>query len=128
MRRMGDVRERTLVPRQSMSLPHATRPKEGASPRSTRQLLDELDALMNQMLALPVEDEPAKDPPAPALAATLTIIDPDDDLKIAPPATAPDLGTEIPIYRFGQSARPARNDVFEVRAEQILPESESALP
>src|SRR4051812_33146582 len=76
----GIARERTLVPRRLMSLPHAIRPKEGVSPRSTRQLLDELDTLMDQMLALPVEEEPADAPPplaSAALAATLTIIEPD---------------------------------------------------
>lgn len=36
-------------------------------PRSTRQLLDELDALMNRMLALPVEDAPPE-PEKPAVA------------------------------------------------------------
>jgi hypothetical protein len=69
-----------------MSHPHALRPKEGASPRSTRQLLDELDALMDQMLALPVEEGPPdKSPPAPALTATLTMIEPEATTE-SPPA------------------------------------------
>ncbi len=68
-----------------MSLSPATRPTESANPRSTRQLLDELDALMDKMLALPVEDEPPPNEPA---AATLTMIEPDE--------------VEIPIKRVRQ--------------------------
>ena len=73
-----------------MSLPPATRPTEGALPRSTRQLLDELDALMDKMLALPVDDEPPQSEPAdapPTVAATLTMIEPDE--------------AKIPIKRVG---------------------------
>jgi outer membrane biosynthesis protein TonB len=85
-----------------MSLPHATRPKDGASsPRSTRQLLDELDALMDQMLALPVEEEPP--PPAPAVAATLTIIEPEPE---APAPQPPAKAETIPIKRTGVPAPP----------------------
>lgn len=51
-----------------MSQSSAARSKD-SNPRSTRQLLDELDDLMNQMLSLPVEDEPAKAKPAPAFTA-----------------------------------------------------------
>lgn len=45
---------------------------------STRQMLDELDALMERMLALPVNDldELAREPlPRPTLTATLTVIE-----------------------------------------------------
>lgn len=93
-----------------MSLPNATRTTDGAPLRSTRQLLDELDALMDQMLALPVVDdlhEPAAPKPAvvPALSATLTLI---DDV---PPATveivSQTVRAEIPIKRIGLP-RPAR--------------------
>jgi hypothetical protein len=84
-----------------MSLPNAIRPTEGAPPRSTRQLLEELDTLMLQMLALPVEEEPTDETPVPAkpaLAATLTMIEPEAEGKSAPvpqikprPAAAPDM-------------------------------------
>ena len=45
----------------------------------TRQLLDELDALMDQMLALPIADQDeAVAPPVttPTVSATLTLLEP----------------------------------------------------
>ena len=62
------------------------------APNATRQMLDELDALMERMLALPVNElDPAPTPAAqapqaperPAMAATLTMLD-------APPEAAPE--------------------------------------
>src|SRR5437763_9020726 len=55
----------------------------------TRQLLDELDALMNQMLAVPVEDAEqvrSGETPgegAPTVAATLTMLGNPPDLESA---------------------------------------------
>ncbi len=87
-----------------MSLQSATRPTEGANPRSTRQLLDELDALMDQMLALPVEDEPT----TPTVAATLTMIEP-VPLAARPPVREPESPDRGPVKLSastgGQAAR-----------------------
>lgn len=57
-----------------------------ASLQSTKQMLDELDALMEKMLTLPVNDldEASPFPPPlvkePALSATLTLLEPSDAL------------------------------------------------
>jgi hypothetical protein len=51
--------------------------KEPVTVQTTRQMLDELDALMERMLALPIDDAEAgvvAEPPA--VAATLTLLDP----------------------------------------------------
>ncbi len=59
-----------------------------ASLQSTKQMLDELDALMEKMLTLPVSDldeAPAFPPPIlkePALAATLTLLEPGESSSV----------------------------------------------
>ena len=60
----------------------STQIKDEAKLQDTRQLLDELDALMDQMLALPIDDPaeadvPAPTPPGPTptVSATLTMLD-----------------------------------------------------
>ncbi|MEI7684780.1 MAG: hypothetical protein WCL32_07110 [Planctomycetota bacterium] len=117
-----------------MSVPHATRPKDGASLRSTRQLLDELDVLMDQMLAIPVVDDPEPPPRTPALAATLTLIEPDDiaepEVVTALPAEpAPLPIREIPITRLHLPVEtppaedPEIDSAIEVSPEALLPET-----
>ena len=56
----------------------ATRTVKEPTPRSdTHQMLDELDALMDRMLALPIEEpEEQAAAPAPTVSATLTLLDP----------------------------------------------------
>jgi hypothetical protein len=55
--------------------------KEPATLQSTREILDELDALMDRMLAIPVNDMDDPAPPAralvhtPTVAATLTVLE-----------------------------------------------------
>jgi len=84
------------------------------------------------MLALPVEDEPENAPPAAAsaLAATLTIIEPDDEAAVpprdlrpaknpGPPAPFKDPAAEIPVVRNGQPPVPAK-------LTPPVPEEESA--
>lgn len=76
---------------------------ERASQRSTRQLLDELDALMERMLTLPVDEEPTlpaipeppappEPPPTPPIAVTLTLVEPlaHDDAAVAPAVESAD--------------------------------------
>jgi len=117
-----------------MPVPHATRPKDGASLRSTRQLLDELDVLMDQMLAIPVVDDPEPPPRTPALPATLTLIEPEDiaepNVAIAPPAEpAPLPVREIPITRLHLPVKSAPAEeteiesAIEVSPEALLPET-----
>ena len=66
--------------------------------QDTRQLLDELDALMDQMLALPIneqqENETSSSPPPAVVSATLTMLNP-------PPAPAPleELPEALPMTR-----------------------------
>ncbi len=66
-------------------------PKDSAL-ENTRQMLDELDALMERMLALPVNDleEPAPAPcqvvRMPTMSATLTVLDAPDVEATAPPS------------------------------------------
>jgi hypothetical protein len=60
-----------------MSVSSSTEQRAGE--RSTRELLDELDTLMERMLRLPVEEEPAPPPPpAPPIAVTLTLVEPNE--------------------------------------------------
>jgi hypothetical protein len=58
-------------------------------PNSTRQMLDELDALMERMLALPVND--LDDPPAAPspLSAKVTIVEAPAPEKLPPPVPPP---------------------------------------
>jgi hypothetical protein len=61
------------------------------APNPTRQMLDELDALMERMLTLPVnepEEERTKEkrPERPAMAATLTMVETPPPPPSAPPA------------------------------------------
>jgi hypothetical protein len=73
-----------------------TSTKEPAGVHTTRQLLDELDALMERMLAVPVADgadadqRPDEAESIPAVAATLTMIEP-----AAEPGTASDAYVSI---------------------------------
>ncbi len=46
------------------------------APHTTRQMLDDLDALMEQMLSVPVSDPEAASPVAPKRSATLTLLEP----------------------------------------------------
>lgn len=122
-----------------MSLPQATRPTDGAPTRSTRQLLDELDALMDQMLALPVvedpvpppkpEPKPAPRPSVPALTATLTMIEDIAPEPVTISTPSPRTLDEIPIYRTGVSYAPTLvptvdedDDVIDVTPDALIPE------
>jgi len=67
---------------------------ETATVQSTRQLLDELDELMERMLALPIEDAD-QPPPAQPVAATLTLLESPTDAAAAADATAPASGPDV---------------------------------
>jgi hypothetical protein len=69
-----------------------TSTKDPAPLHTTRQLLDELDALMERMLALPVEDgSPAGAASAtPTVGATLTMLDPPDVTQNEYDGSSPD--------------------------------------
>src|SRR5437763_13199494 len=69
----------------------SAKPTPNGGAASTRQMLDELDALMERMLALPVNDldDLAQESPRPTLSATLTVIDaPQADREGPKPAAA----------------------------------------
>lgn len=78
---------------------------QASSLQSTRQMLDELDALMDRMLALPVNDldDPGL-PPRPAarmplVSATLTVLEPPTDIADAATAEEPPAAAEpLPGY------------------------------
>lgn len=61
---------------------------------ATRQMLDDLDALMERMLSLPMDEAggnisaPPAPPKRPALAATLTVLDPMEQTASEKPAPA----------------------------------------
>src|SRR5439155_12909738 len=96
------------------------KPRSADAPNATRQMLDELDALMERMLALPVnelepqaaaEQEAAEQAPqAGTVAATLTMFD-------APPLIESTLPAPRP---------PASTDVNRIAAEWITPPSYTA--
>ena len=122
--------------------------------QSTRQLLSELDALMERMLALPIEDQPddgqgpglevaapvagaeeAADsaaPAAPSIAATLTVIESAEQDEAAAieaadsaPATFPDRSIDAPPPPEAHAA-PAEADVSQVH--YITAELDPPLP
>ena len=79
--------------------------KDG-SQQSTKQMLDELDALMEQMLALPVSEPDTVAPfpksvvKGPTLAATLTMLEPAPPSKpvlVAPIAQGKLAGATVPV-------------------------------
>ena len=77
-----------------------SKPTDNSAFQSTKQVLDELDALMERMLSLPVKDgeeSPAAKPPLnhPTVAASLTVMEPEPlptPVQVQPPAP-------IPIHR-----------------------------
>lgn len=89
--------------------------KESATLQTTRQMLDELDALMDRMLALPVNDvdDPVPTPREivriPTVAATLTVVPPVTEAEEAEePATEPSeplLRESFPSYRVNIPSR-----------------------
>jgi hypothetical protein len=87
--------------------------KEPAALQSTRQMLDELDALMDRMLAIPVND--LDDPPPsprgvvrmPTVSATLTVLDaPADDEDAPAGEEPPPLRQSFPSYSADLAAAP----------------------
>jgi hypothetical protein len=92
----------------------STNPPNDSSLQSTKQMLDELDALMDRMLALPVneiEDAPAfpqEVVPATALAATLTQLQtPPPVPTLAPPIEMPMHPAVNPPHRTMAAPEPA---------------------
>ena len=86
--------------------------RDQATLHDTRQLLDELDALMDQMLALPIDDAdngvapPIAPPgPAPTVSATLTLVEP----------AAASVISESPSAS-NETLRPTRFDVTSTKA------------
>ncbi|MCI0377278.1 MAG: hypothetical protein L0215_06720 [Gemmataceae bacterium] len=79
----------------------STSPSTEARLQSTRQLLDELDALMERMLALPVNDADGPMPalpelaPAPTVSATLTVLPP----SLSPTGAKGEVAGELPLHR-----------------------------
>jgi hypothetical protein len=95
--------------------------KDDTKYTDTRQLLDELDALMDRMLALPIEDheEPAAPTAAPAatpiVSATLTLLDSPDQVaapKPLPTAQAEPIRYEVdePTHATAASAVPTADE------------------
>jgi hypothetical protein len=69
--------------------------------QGTRQLLDELDALMDQMLALPVNDgqadaDPTAPAPTPTVSATLTLLEPSGGYRTTEEPPPPNRGYVLP--------------------------------
>lgn len=101
-------------------------PHGGAA--STRQMLDELDALMERMLALPVNDldDLAQEPtPRPTLSATLTVIDAPDDKEISAAALAPAIETpraEQRLYQEPAAGEESGPDALETSTAAEFPE------
>jgi hypothetical protein len=81
-------------------------PEEQAPLRTTREMLDELDMLLQRMLRVPV-DEPGKPTGPTALAAQLTLLEPEceeateppvaDEADVPPVAALPRAGRRAPM-------------------------------
>ncbi|MCI0639637.1 MAG: hypothetical protein L0Y72_15450 [Gemmataceae bacterium] len=80
----------------------STFPGTEARLQSTRQLLDELDALMERMLALPVNEAEGPTPalpelaPAPTVSATLTVLPPQ---PLSPTGARGEVARVLPLHR-----------------------------
>ena len=78
--------------------------KEPATLQSTRQILDELDALMDRMLAIPVNDMDEPLPPArsiihiPTVSATLTVLEEPPEEEVSPREEREMLQKGFPSY------------------------------
>src|SRR5262245_23217187 len=102
------------------------------APNATRQMLDELDALMERMLSLPVND--GSEAPPPALAATLTVV-PETEAEIAQPPSLQKIRSlrrtrqEEPTYRTEPEVEPSepRRPVWD-RSEPVPPDVEILPP
>ncbi len=131
-----------------MSSSRSPRFPEAPSLNATRQMLDELDALMERMLALPVNEleeapVPRVDPPQSSLlTAHLTMLEPpapteDWPLSPAPPVAAPPeaeeeifseiIATRITIPSFADKKEPPWQE-FEAPAPEPSPAAPEALP
>jgi hypothetical protein len=103
----------------SVKLPQGTEPE---TLQSTRQMLDELDALMDRMLALPVNDLDDSAPPPPdivrmpTVSATLTVLE-------APAVEAPVVEVpvlEVPVLKAPVVETPVPEMMEEKMEEKIL--------
>jgi hypothetical protein len=80
-------------------------PASPSPPGSTRQLLDELDALMQRMLALPVEQE-EEAPPAPERTAPTAAVAPPVLPEALPPPVEPPAARTVALALSVPSAAP----------------------
>ncbi len=115
-----------------MSNPRPTRsPDAGANP--TRQLLDDLDALMEQMLALPVNDR-EEAAPLGAPAAKVAVVQAPDPAPLLDPPQPVVQGPHVPPVPAGKiivgrlSAPPSAIDLAEAAPSDKGPGLERAIP
>jgi hypothetical protein len=112
-----------------MSTPPPSRPLTPASSNSTRQLLDELDALMQRMLALPVnrtEEEgagPVADEAPPNAESSEEASSAAPAPETAPPAPATALSAPSPVPEAGHSKEKAAPEANQgsLAAPAVLP-------
>jgi hypothetical protein len=104
--------------------------KEPASLQSTREMLDELDALMDRMLALPVNDLEEATSPAretvrmPMVSATLTVLEsPAAEAEAPARSETPPPRETTPTYRTDLA--PASTEVASAKALASMPQVEA---
>lgn len=103
----------------------STQSSRGRDVSSTRQMLDELDALMERMLALPVQESEEAGPPSeptkpPAVAATLTLVEPEREPPAEPEPEIFQTRVSVPESVF---PAPAFSEYEEIAPETLLPRS-----
>ena len=99
-------------------------------------MLDELDALMERMLALPVNDldDLAQEPPRPTLSATLTVIDTPQAEKEEPTTSAPALPASPPtwpeqrLYQEPDASEPPASEEFPAQPDLAEHEPPASAP
>lgn len=110
----------------------STKTDSPTSLSSTRQMLDELDALMERMLALPVNDldDVAGATPAPMLSATLTVLEsPEPEVQEQDQAAEPSSAAAYETSLEPPPApRSASEDYFQTEEPASRPEVESTPP
>ena len=100
-----------------MSAPSSVQVAESSLPRTTRELLSELDALMERMLSLPVEESPLEESEPPPRGVTLTFVD-----TLAPPSTVTATLEPIP-----EEAADWTHRLFHLPAPEPVPVEEPIL-
>jgi hypothetical protein len=102
----------------------ATPPSDNVPARSTREILSELDSLMQRMLSLPVDESPPPEPTPAPLGVTLTLVE--SEAAPAAPASFVSATLEtVPEVELPQEEGWTRQRFDSLGGEEEAPESDT---